>query len=201
MLRLRLALYRHMIEIHDNGFIPEGAPAEGYDQSRAPQAYPIVEVIAMAELAIARRAANIGLFRHSLSHRNEVVRYWAAQGLLMLGPRAAPAAAALADRLAAEPSPRVTVVVAEALAKLGQPGPAVAKLASIYETGAPTETDAEARIRVQALDALTHVGQAALAAMPQIQAAAASDDSYEHRAGQYLELVLTGRYTPGAVTP
>jgi hypothetical protein len=37
--------------------------------------------------------------------------------------------------------------------------------------------------------------------MPSIQAAAASEDSYLHRAGRYLELVLTGQYTPGAVTP
>jgi arylsulfatase A-like enzyme len=201
VLRLRLALYQHMVAIRDNGFIPEGATAEGYDECRAPGAYPIVEVIALAELAVARRTAGLPILVAALTHGNEVMRYWAAQGLLMLGPRAQPAAGALAARLDAEPSPQVTVVVAEALAGLGQPGPAVAKLAHLLDTSTATATDPEVRIKVQALNALTYVGPAALAAMPSIQAAAANTNDLLHRAGRYLELVLTGQYTPGAVTP
>jgi hypothetical protein len=190
-----------MVAIGDNGFIPEGAPAEGYDQSREPGAYPLAEVIAVADLAISRRVLNLPLFVHLLTHRTEVIRYWAAQGLLMLGPRAVPAVGLLTSRLDAEPSPYVVVVIAETLARLGRTGPAVARLASILDTDAPTPTDLESRLRVQALDALSQIGPAALAALPEIQRAAASDDSYLHRGGRYLELVLTGQYTPGAVTP
>jgi hypothetical protein len=199
--RLHRALYEHMVAIGDNGFIPEGAPAEGYDQSREPGAYPLAEVIAVADLAISRRVLNLPLFVHLLTHRTEVIRYWAAQGLLMLGPRAVPAVGLLTSRLDAEPSPYVVVVIAETLARLGRTGPAVARLASILDTDAPTPTDLESRLRVQALDALSQIGPAALAALPEIQRAAASDDSYLHRGGRYLELVLTGQYTPGAVTP
>jgi arylsulfatase A-like enzyme len=193
--RLRTALYDHMIKIHDNGFIPEGSPAEGYDQSRKAGAYPIADVIALADRAIARDAANLDHFVQRLTHANPVIRYWAAQGLLMLGPRGSAAASTLSSRLSAESSLQVRVVIAEALARLGTSGPAVTAL------GAIVDGDGGVPIRLQALNALTYIGSPAKAVLPAIRRAAASGEDYLHRAGRYLELVLTGEYRPGAVTP
>jgi arylsulfatase A-like enzyme len=193
--RLREALAAHLLAVHDNGFVPEGAAAEGYEQSRRAGAYPIADVLALADRAAARDPADRGHFTARLGDGNEVVRYWAAQGLLMLGPAAAGAAAALAGRLSAETSPRVAVVVAEALAGLGQPGPAVAKLASIVDGSG------NGRARLAALNALADVGSAATAALPAIRRLTGDGDDYLRRAARHLELTLTGRYQPGAVAP
>ena len=57
--RLRRALDEHLIETNDNGFIPEGSPLEGYEESRAPGAYPLRRVMRVAETAIERDPANL----------------------------------------------------------------------------------------------------------------------------------------------
>lgn len=81
---MRLALDAHMVEVNDNGFIPEGSALEGYDASRAAGAYPLQRVMEIAGQAILRDARNESAFVQSLRDSNEVIRYWAAQGLLML---------------------------------------------------------------------------------------------------------------------
>jgi len=48
---LRAALDAYMIEIHDNGLIPEGCEAQGYVNSRAPGVYPLQEAMALAAKA------------------------------------------------------------------------------------------------------------------------------------------------------
>ena len=127
--RLRRALDEHLLEINDNGFIPEGSPLEGYEQSRAVGAYPLRRVMEVAATAIERHPDNLDALVEWLGDENEVIRFWAAQGLLMLEDAGQPAVGALADRLEDDPSPHVRVVVAEALARLGHTGRPVAFLA------------------------------------------------------------------------
>ena len=125
---MREALDRHMLDINDNGFIPEGSPLEGYTASREPGAYPLKDIMLLAAAAASRDPANLNALQDGLGDPNEVKRYWAAQGLLMLEMRAAPAAEALRRCLAEDQSPHVRVVAAEALAHLGEAGLAVAAL-------------------------------------------------------------------------
>jgi hypothetical protein len=66
--RMRKALDAHMLKVNDNGFIPEGSPLEGYDQSRAPGAYPLSRVLRLAGAAIQRNPRNMQLFVRSLAH-------------------------------------------------------------------------------------------------------------------------------------
>lgn len=188
--RLRRALDEHLIDTNDNGFIPEGHPLEGYGPSRRKGAYPLRRVMATAALAIERDPDNLGRLRRALRHDHDVVRFWAAQGLLMLGGRAEPAAGALATALEDDPSVHVRIPVAEALARLGHTGRSVPFLAETVDTH---QND---RVRLQALNALTWVGVAALPHKGVIERAAASTDEYVRAAARYLDAVLSGTYTP-----
>jgi hypothetical protein len=51
-------------------------------------------------------------------------------------------------------------------------------------------------VKLQALNALTALGEQARAVLPTIKAAAGSDQEYLRNAGRYFEAVLEGRYTP-----
>jgi len=117
--RMRAALKQRVMELKDNGFLPEGSALEGYDASRKPGAYPVAEVFALANLASERDAANLPKLIKALEDPNEPLRWWAAQGCTMLRERGAPAEEALRKRLD-DPSGAVQVVAAEALARLGK---------------------------------------------------------------------------------
>lgn len=49
--RMRHALDQHMIEVNDNGFIPEGSPLEGNNESRRKEAYPLQRIMVLAAVA------------------------------------------------------------------------------------------------------------------------------------------------------
>jgi hypothetical protein len=127
-----------------------------------------------------------------------VIRFWAAQGVLMLGDAGRPAVPALRRRLDGDASVHVRVVVAEALARLGHTGRPVAFLA------ATLDTHENPRVRLLAINALTYVGVAALPYKDVVERAAAAGDEYIRGAGRYLDFVLKGTYTPASpvfVTP
>ncbi len=189
--RMRTALDRHMVAIRDQGFIPEGAPMEGYDQSRMPGAYPLQRVMALAKSAAERQPRNAPRFAANLRDQNEVVRYWAAQGLLMLGEGATGVAADMLPAFDAEPSPRVRVVLAEALVHVGH-----ADVAVPYLT-ATMASHEDSIVRLMAVNALTYIPRDA--AMPAIDVAEAAyeDPNQEVRsASRYLFHMLDGSYEP-----
>lgn len=80
--QLRRTLDAQMIAIHDNAFIAEGLPQQGYQESRQPDAYPLPEIMALGTKVIQRKADNLPAFRAYLRDKNEVLRYWAAAGIL-----------------------------------------------------------------------------------------------------------------------
>ncbi len=189
--RLRRALDAHMLAINDNGFIPEGSPLEGYEQSRARKAYPLRRVMRVAQTAIARDAANLETLIDATRDRNEVMRYWAVQGIVMLNAAGEPAAPALRERLASDPSVHVRVAAAEGLAQLGDTELTVAFLAETLDT------HDDPRVRLLALNALTRLPAAALAPYQDVVERAASHaDEYVGNAGRYLTAVLAGTYDP-----
>jgi arylsulfatase A-like enzyme len=189
--RLRRTLDKHLLRINDNGFIPEGSPVEGYAQSRAPGAYPLRRVMRIAQLAIERNPENLDTLIAALGDPNEVVRFWGAQGIVMLGDAGRPASAALVQRLETDPSAHVRVAVAEALARLGTAGHAVARLAETVDT------HADLRVRLLALNALTYLPVAVLQPHADVIARAAiSPNEYLANAGRYLGAVVAGTYDP-----
>lgn len=188
---MRAALDAHMLAIHDNGFIPESSPLEGYDASRARGAYPLQRVMQLADKAIQRDPRHAAEFGRLLGDENEIIRYWAAQGLLMLKTGASPMKRALKACLEEDTSAPVRIVAAEALALIGAADPAIKYLAELVDS------QTNARVRLQALNALTFIGEPARAALPSIDRAIQSaPDEYIRSAGRYLSFVLRGTYTP-----
>ncbi|MBC2663510.1 sulfatase-like hydrolase/transferase [Novosphingobium flavum] len=194
--RLRRALDQHMLAINDNGFLPEGSVGEGYFASRDRAVYPLPALMRLAAAAARREPRNVNRFRQLLRSPNEATRFWAARGLLMLGGAAAPARPDLEAALAADPSDHVRIVVAETLVGLGKPQRAVEVLARLADEPSPLP------VRIQAFDALSCIGAAALPALPVIRKTARStvarDAEYPKRMATYLEAVLTGAYDPMA---
>jgi arylsulfatase A-like enzyme len=187
--RMRAALRKHMIQTRDNGFIPEGAAAEGWAASRDETAYPLERVMALADQATAREAANLSKFVEGLGDANEVIRYWSALGCLMLRDKAAAANAALATALA-DPSPHVRVAAAEALCRAGDVDRGLPALRELLK-------HENARVRLQAANSLDHLGPLAKPALPELRAAARDSDDYVKRAARYTAAVLAGETPPG----
>ena len=77
---------------------------------------------------------------------------------------------------------------------IGDPAEAVAILAGLADDPHPLP------VRMQAFNALTCIGQAALPALPVIRKAARRPGQFDYlaRLGGYLEAVLTGSYDPRA---
>lgn len=187
---LRRVLDRHMLAIHDNGFLPETMAGEGYFESRDNRIYPLKRVMALADHAARRDPARIPELRKQLASDVPVLRYWAATGLLALAGDAAPARLDLERAMRTDPSWPVRIVAAEAAAGLGSGPEPVAMLAGVVDD-AP-----QWQLRLQALNALTFLGDAAKPALPSVQRAAESDQEYVRNAGRYLAAVLTGIYQP-----
>jgi hypothetical protein len=178
-----------MIEINDNGFIPEGCDVEGYRASRVADAYPITDVMALAETATERSPANLGVFVGALESENQVIRWWGAQGLLMLRSAAMPAQPQLRDHASNDASPHVRVAAAEALSWLDIETATEILLAH-------TEPEHDWPVRLQALNGLTYLP----AVPPRIAnelGGSIDDENLEVRiAARYLERLASGTHQP-----
>jgi len=189
---LRAALDAHLVAINDNGFIPEGSDAEGYDESREPGAYPLEQLMELGALAAQRDPGNLPSLTTALDDDNEMVRYWGALGCSMLGPDAVDAADALTARMDDGDEARwVRVQAADALARTGGVEPAVAFLAGIAGNDSePMPT------RLQAVQSLMLLGPDAIAGRDAVATAAATEDEYVKAAGAHALQVIDGTYAP-----
>ena len=198
--RMRAALKQHTLEIVDNGFLPEGSALEGYEASRKPGAYPLERVFELANLASERNPANLPKLIAALDDPSEPMRWWAAQGCTMLGEKAAPAEAALRQRLE-DPSGAVQIAAAEALGASGPGGDCPAGSGTLAANHQPT-----GRSRLQAANVLDRFGEAARPALPamrRVLAKALSAQNEAGRTGQYpvrilerITAVLDGKAPP-----
>lgn len=189
---MRSALDAHMLEVNDNGFIPEGSEIEGYTESRRAQAYPLKRIMAVAALAAEGKPSSLAALLKHLQDDNAEIRYWAAQGLLIQGEAARPALAAVAEAMRTDRSPHVRITLAELAATLADAPEPVTLLADLLDGSA------HPRVRLQAINALTYIGEKARPARAAIARAAAEDDEYLKAAGRYLGFVLDGTYTPSS---
>ena len=190
ILAMRRALDDHMLQIGDNGFMPEGIASEGYRASRMPGAYPLKRIMALAQAAARRDPRKITLLRSALADRDATIRWWGATGLAMLGARAASAAATLGTMMANDPSAQVRVAAAEACAAAGRADAAVKALATLL---APSNV---MPVRLQAVNALTRLGPAARGAIAPLRAMMNDETDYLRNASQYLIETLEDRYDP-----
>ncbi|MBL9186625.1 MAG: sulfatase [Opitutaceae bacterium] len=162
--KMRAALRQRMLEIKDNGLLPEGSALEGYDASRVPGAWPMERVLDLALLASERDAANLPKFIEALGDASEPIRWWAAQGCAMLRGKILPAETALLRSLE-DNSGAVAVAAAEALARHGRRDAALPVLARWAQA-----TDAPAAI-LHAGNVLDRLGEIARPALPAMKRA------------------------------
>ncbi len=164
VVRLRAALRRHTIEIHDNGLLPEGSPHEGYDQSRDPVAFPVEQVFDLAVLASEGDAGSLPAFVDALDDPSEPVRWWAAQGCTIVAagrdagglPRATEAAL---ERTLGDKSAAVRVAAAEALVAAGRGEPAFKVFEEVLRQGDRWPV-------LQAVNALDRLGERSRPSLP-----------------------------------
>lgn len=135
---LRNALDRRTLRIRDNGFIPEGSIEQGLVNSKNDQIYPLAEILKIANLSIHSDVANGEYFVKQLKSDSAVVRFWAAQGLLMLGTEAR----GYADQVLAgldDASDHVRIVLAELAATLGHREESLQTLRELLDVSKPFE--------------------------------------------------------------
>ncbi|MBU3064287.1 sulfatase-like hydrolase/transferase [Nocardia sp. NEAU-G5] len=192
--RLAVALREHTLAVHDNGFLPEDSPDEGYDASRVPGAYPLDRVLNVADAVADRTPGDSPLFAAALADPDATVRRWAAIGVLAAGAPDEAVSARLTGIVAAETDPFVLIPCLETLARYAGDKDAVARLTEYIDAAQPRP------VRLEALAALTALPDAQL--LPHHQAiadAAAGLGGYVSGAARYLLARLDDTYTPNLV--
>ncbi|MBN1507645.1 MAG: sulfatase-like hydrolase/transferase, partial [Sedimentisphaerales bacterium] len=120
---MRRQLRDWMIQTRDTGLLPEAemhiraAGSTPYDVVQDAARFPVSRILAAAELVGAGPTALPALMEH-LQDADSAVRYWAAEGLLALGPQAVQAKGALTAALE-DSCPDVRFAAAGALCQLG----------------------------------------------------------------------------------
>lgn len=187
---MRAALDTHMLRIRDNGFIPEGTPAEGYRASRDEGTYPLKRIMVLAQAAARGDLRKLGLFQRDVNDPNPIVRHWAATGLLILKAKSQPARDALIAMAQADAWPVNRVVAAEALCHIGQMSLGAEILTSVMTA----KTDFAPRL--MAVNAFDSVEEAARLALPALKQVCDDTNEYIVRAARPLVARLEGTYQP-----
>jgi N-sulfoglucosamine sulfohydrolase len=158
---MRGRLEKKMIEVSDTGIIPEamfselsqGKPIASYLSSRKPE---VPAWVSLAFLASSSDVKNLPALIKALSSVDPVTRYWAAQGCLILGKAAAPAAEVLVTLLD-DPSSAVRVSAAMALHAMGHVDQGKAALLAELEKRNNDEAElyaVNALTKINALDSI-----------------------------------------------
>lgn len=189
LLRMRKASSDWSNRILDTGFIPEairydlGSEQAIYDWMRQGNR-DLPEIIELADKASLGLVANRDKFVKLLQHENELIRYWTATGLLILGEDAQPVRDDLALALQ-DSSTSVALVAAEAVYNLGSEQQALTVVVKALE-------DPNPYIRTQALNILDYTNefspeiQQALFAMVKRFETIQSPDRYDLRVVDWL---------------
>lgn len=142
--KLRAALRAHILSTRDTGFIPEGmfqklaGSKTIYDYAHS-DAYPLEQILNMANLASDGDPRNLPSLVTSLDDPHPIVRYWAATGCLILKNKASMAKSKLTERLNDDWAD-IRVIAAEAIGQLGEPQAAIATIKAVLRTGNPYES-------------------------------------------------------------
>lgn len=165
--RMRAALKQHTLAVNDNGFMPEGSEHEGYEASRKPGAYALERAFQAACTASERNTWGLPSQVAALDDPSEPVRWWAAQGIGMIGKNIANAEPALKKRLD-DPSGAVQIAAAEALARIGNASDALPVLEKWLKQ------NENPFFALQAANVLDRLGEAARPALPAMKKILAS---------------------------
>ncbi len=191
---MRQAHREHVLRIRDVGFLPEAeqhARSVGttmYEMGHDPKKYPLEKILAMADLATARKPDSLPQLRRGLKDDDCGVRYWAATGLLAGG--ASPVEAARDDLRAAlkDSSPSVRVIAAWALGQYGNEADREQALAALKEL-APADANG-AYVSVAAVNVIDSLGGKASSLHEMLKTMPAKDPSAVGRANGYVDRLV-----------
>lgn len=190
--RMRGETNRWMTEIKDTGLMPEGEmstknqeqPSFTYTHSGS---YDFEKIKQAADVATLRDESKLSEIIGFLSDENQTVRYWGANGCLILKEKAMPAKEALKNVLADE-SLDVRIAAAEALCHLGESKTSI----PIFIEALNSENQ---MVRVHAMNSLEIIGgDVAKAAIPKVKEVIDGREGrdYDIRAGLRLIEIYGG---------
>jgi arylsulfatase A-like enzyme len=155
---LRDSLNADVTRLRDTGFIPEAmfeqlaGDRTLYDYAQS-EAYPIDRIVELANHASSRDPQTLPILARALSDPHPVIRYWAAQGCLILQDQAKSAEPKLRALLQDEYAD-VRIAAAEALAHCGSTGSTLSALAPLLAS----DNEYEALAALNAIDFLHESG-------------------------------------------
>jgi len=190
--RMRGETNRWMTEIKDTGLMPEGemstknleAPSFTYTHSGS---YDFERIKKAADIASMRDESKLDQIIGFLSDENPTVRYWGANGCLILKEKSKPALEALMKVLDDE-SIDVRISAAEALCHLGKSTTVI----SVFIEALNSENE---MVRVHAMNSLEIIGgDVAKSAIPKVKEVIAGREgrAYDIRAGMRLIEIYGG---------
>ncbi len=198
--RFRDAIDSRIMEIFDNGFIPENSPIEGLPNSRNPRLYPLAEVLHLANLTIHGDATNLPTFVAALKKDNEVLRFWGAQGLLMLGQNAMPALVDIVEALT-DSNGHVKAIIAECLARLEHRDLAIGAYQQLLTSSSTYQVLIRAAKSAASIEPkLAELSASVKTLLQQLRTDDFEDQGYfnAYTGLRYLDLTLEGKYVPSA---
>ena len=188
---MRSALDNHMLSINDKGFIPEISSTEISEYNKSSLVYPLEEVIELAGRAIQRDPKETQYFKKVLNSETMVLRYWAAQGLLMLSIEGL-LNTSLLSNFNSEINPNIKIILAETIGHAENTDLATEYLLKFLNN------NLDNRIILQALNSLTYISPRSDLVLPNISKFKDSSDPYIRNASEYLYLNLIEEYEPSS---
>ena len=140
--KMRAANSRHIREIIDPGFVPEGELQSRCNRQFTPydlvreEGFPYEVLVRTAEWASDMDEDDLPTFIERLKHDEAAVRFWAAMGCAALGEKALPAANDLRNLLT-DDSIDVRCAAAEAMARMGKREEGLPALIALMNTRGP----------------------------------------------------------------
>ena len=188
---MRKALDEHIVSTNDNGFIPEGVSIQGYAASRVPGAYPVRECLRLASLGLVKDPKNVAAFIRGLQNEDECLRYWNAQGLVLMPKLSVAVVANMEQRLATEVSVPVRCALAEGLIAAGSPNVAVNAMLAL------AAAQGNLRFQLRALNVLSVVPIELLKPHRDVFVKATEvQDEYVPEPARYILFQIDGTYKP-----
>ncbi len=192
--QMRKAHHDWELSIRDVGLLPEGemharsAGTTPYDLGHDTARYPLERILSTADVASGLQAAAIPILKQTLADSDDVVRYWAALGLLMRG--AAGVQAGHAELVAAldDPWPSVRIVAAEAIARFG--AAAVQQRALALLQGYGDWSRNPVFVTMAALNALDELGERGEAIKAELRRLPQKGPLPDPRYGEYVPRLL-----------
>ncbi len=149
----RKELSRHLSEIRDSAFFPEGMSGRNYAAYQDDAIYPLAELIPLADAVSEQNTEHLPTFQSAINSENACLRYWAVTGCVALGEKAKEAKPELVARLE-DTEPAVQLQAARALAGIGEAALALSTIRQFTENAPNQHLELQAVLAIDECDLL-----------------------------------------------